>query len=97
MMKKKKIICIVLLVVAILVAIYFVWFKKPKEKETSLIELTGNSECIRINTEENVKVILKDVTFNCDKEPAIFIEKAGSVEIELNGNNSILNLLLHFQ
>ena len=53
--------------------------------------LSGNyTETIKVNaTNADVKIILNNVSINTTNGPAIYIEEADNVYIEINGNNTI--------
>lgn len=57
--------------------------------EGGTFDITGNSDAITINTEEEVVLNLKDVTINSNNQPAIYVENAKKVTINLNGKNVI--------
>ena len=52
-------------------------------------EISGNSESITINTKDDVKLVLKDAEITSEDVPAINVESAGTVTIELSGTNKI--------
>ena len=52
-------------------------------------EITGENQCITVDTTSDVKLILNNATINCDNGPAIYIAEAGDVEIVLKGENTI--------
>lgn len=52
--------------------------------------LTGTLEGnINVNTEENVKIILKDATIKSSNGPAIYVENAKNVYLEIEGTNEV--------
>ena len=57
--------------------------------ESGTYEITGESECVSVKTSGDVKLILNNATITCETGPAIYIEEAGKVEIELTGENTI--------
>ena len=57
--------------------------------EAGTYEFTGENECVTVKTSGDVKLVLNDATITCETGPAIYIEEAGNVEIELKGNNKI--------
>lgn len=50
-------------------------------------ELSGSYKCITVDAINDVKLILNNATITCENGPAIYIAKAGDVEIVLNGEN----------
>ena len=52
-------------------------------------EITGNNECIVINTKEEVELDLTDATISCSNGPAINVKAAENVKIVLTGDNKI--------
>lgn len=51
--------------------------------------LSGTYESVTINTEDAVKLVLDNVTIDNENGPAIYVENAKVVNIELNGTNKI--------
>lgn len=52
-------------------------------------KVSGKSDCITINTNKDVELVLEDAEITCANGPAIYVENAGSVSIVLNGTNTI--------
>lgn len=51
--------------------------------------IEGESNPVVINTDEDVKLVLNGVTITNNSGPAIYVENAKSVSIEINGDNTI--------
>lgn len=58
-------------------------------REGGTYDITGNSDAITINTDEEVVLNLKDVTIDSKSQPAIYVENAKKVTINLSGKNVI--------
>lgn len=52
-------------------------------------DITGNSDAITINTDEEVVLNLKNVTIDSKSQPGIYVENAKKVTINLSGKNTI--------
>lgn len=54
-------------------------------------ELSGNYNCITINSPRKVNLFLNNVSINCDDGPGIYVENASSVNVVLKGENSVVS------
>lgn len=54
-------------------------------------ELSGDYKCITINSPRKVNLFLNNASINCDNGPGINVENASSVNIILNGENSVIS------
>ena len=52
-------------------------------------DLSGNYECITINTTKDVQLNLNGANITCESGPGIYVEDAGTVSIVLTGTNKI--------
>ena len=102
---KKKIMIIIGILAVIAVVISFLVALKNQESgsvtstsnytnakeitEGGSYEITGENECIVINTTSDVELKLNNATITCNNGPAINIEKANEVNIILTGENTI--------
>ena len=66
-----------------------VLLKESSINNSGSYELKGNYECIKINTNLNVNLILNNANIVCNNGPAIYAENAKSLHIILNGKNNI--------
>ncbi len=66
-----------------------VLLKESSINKSGSYELRGNYECIKINTNLNVNLILNNANIVCNNGPAIYVENAKSLHVDLNGDNYI--------
>ena len=96
-MKKKIIITIsVILVITIGIVIFLLFNKKekytPEVRNAKEILIEGNNECIKINSEEDVDLVLNNSVIECNNGPGILIEKVKSINIKVIGDNTIKSI-----